>query len=92
MMRLKLLLWPSGLRIQLQWLRSLKRYRFDPQPGVMGLGPGIAAAVPQVTAAGWIQSLGWKFPYARGVAIKIKKKMMMRFQGNKFIKTSQQSN
>ena len=57
----------------------------------MGLGPGIAAAVPQVTAAGWIQSLGWKFPYARGVAIK-KKKMMMRFQGNQFIKTSQQSN
>ena len=27
-------LWHSGLRIRLQWLRSLWRCRFDPQPGV----------------------------------------------------------
>ena len=30
------LLWHNGLRIQLQWLRSLQRHEFNPQPGKMG--------------------------------------------------------
>ena len=29
------LLWHSGLRIWLQWLRSLQRHRFNPQPGTL---------------------------------------------------------
>ena len=31
-------------------------------------------AVARATAVAWVQSLAWEFPYASGVAIKIKKK------------------
>ena len=37
-------------------------------------GSGVAAAVVQVTAAAWIQSLAQELPYATGAAIKKKKK------------------
>ena len=37
-------LWPSGLRIRLQWLRSLQRHRFLPRPGAAGEPSGIAIA------------------------------------------------
>ena len=31
----KFLLWHSGLRVQLQQLRSLWKYKFDPKPGTV---------------------------------------------------------
>ena len=38
------LLWRSGLRIQLQGLGLLQRHRFNPQPGTVVKGSGIATA------------------------------------------------
>ena len=40
----------------------------------MQLGPGVAMAVTQVSAAAPIRPLGWELSYATGVAIKKKKK------------------
>ena len=40
---------------------------FDPQPGTVGYGSGIATAGAWVAAAAWIQSLAQKHPYAAGM-------------------------
>ena len=42
----------------LQQLRSLQRFRFDPQPGTVSKLSGTAAAVVEGTAAPQILSLG----------------------------------
>ena len=69
------LLWHSGLRIQLQWLGSLGRYRFDPQLAQWVKGSGVATAMAQVTAVALIRSLAREPPpYATDVAIKLKTK------------------
>ena len=65
----KFLPWCSELRIQLQLLRSLQRCRFNPQPGAVPQGSGVAAVVAWVTAEARIQSLAWEFPYAVSAAI-----------------------
>ena len=65
------LLWHSGLRIQLQWLGSLQRCRFNPWPAQWVKGSGIATAVVQVTLMAWIQSLAQEI---QDMAIKLKKK------------------
>ena len=39
------LLWHDGLRVQLQWLRSLWRYGFDPQPGRVGKVSSVVSVV-----------------------------------------------
>ena len=68
------LLWCSGLRIQLQWLSGRGLGLFDPWPGAVVKGYGVATTVALVAAAAQIQPLAWKLPYATGVAIKKKKK------------------
>ena len=57
----------------LQQLRSLQRFRFDPQPGTVSKLSGTAAAVVEGTAAPQILSLVWEISYAVSVAIKKKK-------------------
>ena len=55
------------LRIQLQWLGSLWRCRFDPHWCSEWVQvSGVAAAVA------WIQSLAQEIPHAMGAAIKLK--------------------
>ena len=68
------LLWHSGLGIRLQHLWSLQRRGFNPQPGTVGEGSGVATVVVLVAAAAWIQPLAWELPYGVGATIKKKKK------------------
>ena len=63
-------LWHRGLRIPLQHQGLVPRSRFDPWPGAVGSGSGIAPAVAYVAAASQIQSLAQELPYVTGVAIK----------------------
>ena len=49
----------------------MQRHRFNPWPGTLGQGSGVAAAARQVTAVAQIQSLARELPYAAGAAIKI---------------------
>ena len=60
-------LWHSGLRIQMQWLRSLQRHRFNPR---FNARSSIVAGATQVTAVAQIQSLAQELPYATAVVIK----------------------
>ena len=46
---------------------SLGQCKFDPQPGAVGKGSGVAAAAAQ------IQLLAWELPYAADMAKKGKK-------------------
>ena len=46
-------LWCSGLRIWLQWLRSLQRCRFNSWPSAVGSGPGTAAATAWIWFPAW---------------------------------------
>ena len=61
-------LWQSGLRIQLQQLGLLWRYRFDSLPSAMGqwVKSSVAASAAQ------IQSLAWELSYTTGAAIRNK--------------------
>ena len=63
-------LWHSVLRIQLQWLRSLWRCRFNPLPTTVGQRSSVAAAAVQIAAVAWIQSLAQELLYVMGMAIK----------------------
>ena len=65
-----------GLRIQLQWLTLLQRYKFESLPCLVQWVKGSSLTVPVVwvAAVAWIQSLARELPYAAGVAIKKKKK------------------
>ena len=46
-------LWHSGLRIQLQQLRSLQRCRFDPGLVQWAKASSVAAAVAQIQSLAW---------------------------------------
>ena len=63
-----------GVPPLVQWVKdpalSLRQCRFDPQPGPVGWGSGIAAAVALVTAVAQTWSLAQELPYATGVAEK----------------------
>ena len=48
--------WCRGLRIQMQWLGSLQRCRFNPWLMQQVKGSCIATAAAQVTAVAWIHS------------------------------------
>ena len=78
----------SGLRIRLQWLQSLGRHGFDPQPGTVGKGSSVATAAEKVATMAWSQSLAQEFPYATGAAIKQKRMykrpgIVLDFKGRK---------
>ena len=62
------LLWGSGLKNQLQGLRSLQRHRFKPWPSAWAKGFRVAAA------EAWIQSLVQELPHALGQDLEKKKK------------------
>lgn len=57
-----------GLRIWLQWLGILWRYRFNPCPGTVGLRSSVAIA------AAWIWFLAWELLCAASAAKRKKKK------------------
>ena len=66
------LLWGSGLKNQLQGLRSLQRHRFKPWPSAWAKGFRVAEA------EAWIQSLVQELPYALVQDLKKKKKKKKR--------------
>ena len=75
---LEFLLWYSGLRIQLQQLKSLWRYGFDLLSAAWVEGCSIDTVAAQVTAVTRIQSLTRELPHDAGTAIKQNKNMPLK--------------
>ena len=69
------LLWHTGLGIQLQQLRLLERHGFNPLLAQWVKGSSVAAA------AACIQSLARELPYAAGVATKKRRNDILKYLG-----------